>query len=97
MNQSKNNHPKSSLFEKKYLYLQAVTEVKPELKKNIDAALATFAQYVTYPVLEKGELVGDFTFELADSFNHRKEQDILEEVAGEMNRFHEEAVKKNVS
>lgn len=84
---------KSSLFEKKYLYLQAVTEVKPELKQDIDAALATFAQYMTYPILNKSDLAR-VTFELSDSFNHRKEHDILEEVVGEMNRFHEEAAKK---
>lgn len=84
---------KSSIFEKKYLYLQAVKEVLPEIKPAIDAALAVFAQYIKYPVLETGELAR-VTFELSESFNHRKELDVKEEIVGEMNRFHEEAAKR---
>lgn len=84
---------KSTLFEKKFLYLQAVMAVKPELKPKINAALAVFAQYVTYPVLEPSDLART-TFELSAAFDHRKEQDVLAEVAGELNRFHEEAAKK---
>ena len=83
----------SSLFEKKYIYLNAVKEVHPEVKKDIDVALAVFAQYLEYPVLDVSELART-TFELSESFNHRKEHDILEEIAGEMNRFHEEAAKR---
>ncbi len=84
---------KSTLFEKTYTYLQAVKEIQPETKQQIDAALAVFAQYLEYPVISVGEL-SRATFELSDSFNHRKEHDIYTEIAGEMNRFHEEAAKQ---
>ena len=80
-------------FEKTYTYLQAVKEIQPETKQQIDAALAVFAQYLKYPVISVGEL-SRATFELSDSFNHRKEHDIYTEIAGEMNRFHEEAAKQ---
>jgi DNA primase len=83
----------SSLFEKKYVYLSAVKEVVPELKPKIDAAMAVFAQYVKYPVIDSGDLART-TFELSESFDHRKEYDIHAEIVGEMNRFHQEAAKK---
>lgn len=83
----------STLFEKKYLYLSAVKEVVPELKPKIDAALAVFAQYVKYPLIDSGELART-TFELSESFDHRKQPDVYAEIVGEMNRFHQEAAKK---
>lgn len=83
----------SSLFEKKYLYLQAVKEVQPEIKKAIDAALAVFAQYIEYPVLDVSDMART-SFELSESFNHRKEHDVYTEIVNEMNGFHEEAAKK---
>lgn len=83
----------SSMFEKRYLYLEAVKAVRPDLKPKIDAAEAVFAQYVSYPTIDASE-VARVTFELSESFDHRKDHDILAEVAGEMNRFHEEAAKK---
>lgn len=83
----------SSIFEKRYVYLEAVKAVKPELKRSIDAAQAVFAQYVSYPVVEPGELAR-VTFELSESFDHRTDYDVLTEIVGEMNRFHEEAAKK---
>jgi DNA primase len=83
----------SSMFEKRYLYLEAVKAVRPDLKPKIDAAEAVFAQYVSYPAIDASE-VARVTFELSESFDHRKDHDVLAEVAGEMNRFHEEAAKK---
>lgn len=81
-----------SLLENVYTYVLAAAEVQAEIKKYIDAELKKIGDILPLPQVESS-LLARTTFELSEKYNHRKEPDIYEEIALQMNHLRKESAK----
>lgn len=88
--------PAGSLLESTYLYMLATAEVRLELKEIIAKEISNLKTIINLPEISAANLART-TFEVADKFNHRKDEDIYEEISTQINRLRKEVAKSRLN
>lgn len=88
--------PAGSLLESSYLYMLAVAEIRQELKAVIAKEIKNLKAVIDLPAVSDSDLART-TFEVSDKYNHRKDPDIYEEIASQMNRLRREVAKSRLT